>query len=272
MSCRRIGIALKWTPYAGVDGDGADARYGGLSAADQAALEIALCFAAAWTCPTLAVSVGTGAARDALVQALAVGVTEVVHIDAPSNLASATVAALLAREFADCDAVICGDYSRDRGSGSTPAFLAAELEADQALGLSAAVAESAGTVVADRRLEAGRRERLRLTGRMVLSVESSVARLRRAKLPDLMAARSAPIPSRDCREAPEAPRPAREGPFRPRAKVLAPPSGLARDRIERLTGLMRPPATRQTVELSPAAAADLIARRLEDWGYREASR
>jgi electron transfer flavoprotein beta subunit len=271
MSCRQIGVALKWAPFAGVDGGDADARYGGLSAADQAALEIALCFAAAWDCPTLAVSVGAGASRDVLVQALSVGVTGVVHVDAPSDLASARVAALLARAFAGCDVVICGDYSRDRGSGSTPAFLAAELEAEQALGLSAVVAGSAGTVVADRRLEAGRRERLRLTGQMVLSVESSVARLRRAKLPGLMAARSAPIPSRDGRDTPEAPSPAREGPFRPRAKVLAPPSGLARERIERLTGLTLPLASRQTVELSPAAAADRIARQLEGWGYLKAS-
>ena len=180
------------------------------------------------------------------------------------------MAKLLKREFAGCDVVICGAYSRDRGSGSTPAFLAAELEAEQALGLSAVVAESAGTIVADRRLEAGRRERLRLTGQMVLSVESSVARLRRARLPGLMAARSAPIPVRDCGDPPEAPRPAREGPFRPRAKVLPPPKGLVRDRIEGLTGMTRPLTARQTVELGPAAAANRIARQLEDWGYLEA--
>jgi electron transfer flavoprotein beta subunit len=270
MSCRRIGVALKWTPFARADGRDAGARYGGLSAADEAALEIALSFADAWACPTLAVSVGAETARDVLVQALAVGVTEVVHIHAPADLASATAAKLLKREFVRCGVVICGAYSHDRGSGSTPAFLAAELDVEQALGLSAVLAESAGTIVADRRLEAGRRERLRLTGRMVLSVESSVARLRRATLPRLMAARSAPIPVRDCGDPPEAPRPVRVGPFRPRAKVLAPPEGLVRDRIERLTGVTRPLTARQTVELGPAAAADRIARQLADWGYLEA--
>jgi electron transfer flavoprotein beta subunit len=271
MSCRRIGVALKWVALAHADSRATDARYSGLSAADEAALETALSIAATWACPVRAASVGPQAARGALVQALAVGAAEVIHVDAPYNLASPAVATLLAHEFADCDVIVCGDYSLDRGSGSTPAFLAAELRAAQALDLSALVAEAAGTVLVDRRLEAGRRERLRLTGRMVLSVGPSLARLRRAALPALIAARAAAIPSRIAPRQADAPQPLSEGPFRPRAKILPGPRGAVRERLASLTGLSRPSAARQTVELSPAAAAERIISQLRDWGYLEAA-
>lgn len=270
MSCRRIGVALKWTTLGPGNSREPDARYNGLSPADEAALETALLFGVRWVCPVLAATVGPPAAQGALVQALAAGATDVVHVDAPPGLASPVVATLLAHEFANCDVVICGDYSLDRGSGSTPAFLAAELEASQALDLSAVVADAAGTVLVDRRLEAGRRERLRLTGRMVLSVESSVARLRRAALPALIAARAARIPSRDRLQQPETPNPLSEAPFRPRPKILVGPSGSVRDRLARLTGLSRPNTARQIVELSSAAAAERIINQLEDWGYLKA--
>jgi electron transfer flavoprotein beta subunit len=272
MRARRIGVALKWVALARTDSRAPDARYGGLSAADEAALETALSIAATWGCPVRAASVGPQVARGALVQALAVGAAEVVHVDAPYNLASPVVATLLAHEFADCDVVVCGDYSVDRGSGSTPAFLAAELKAAQALDLSTLVAETAGTVLADRRLEAGRRERLRLTGRMVLSVGPSLARLRRAALPALIAARAASIPSRVPPRQADAPAPLSEGPFRPRAKILPAPPGEVHDRLARLTGLSRPSIARQTLELSPAAAAERIVSQLRDWGYLEAAR
>jgi len=270
MNCRGIGVALKWVALAGENPHAPDVRYSGLSAADEAALETAMSIATIWNCPVFAASVGPEAAQGALVQALAVGATDVVHVDAPYDLASPAVAGLLKHEFADCDVVICGDYSLDRGSGSTPAFLAAELKAVQALDLSVVVAEAAGTVLVDRRLEAGRRERLRLRGRMVLSVGPSLARLRRAKLPALMAARAARIPSRAWRGQAIARQPLSEEPFRPRAKVLPGPSGSVRDRLGNLTGLLRPTIARQVVELSPAAAADRIVSQLREWGYLEA--
>jgi electron transfer flavoprotein beta subunit len=271
MNCRRIGVALKWVALAREEPQMLDARYSGLSAADEAALETAISIAAIWGCPVRAASAGPEAARGALVQALAVGAAEVVHVEAPYNLASPAVAALLKPEFTDCDVVVCGDYSLDRGSGSTPAFLAAELKAAQALDLSAVVAEAAGTVLVDRRLEAGRRERLRLRGRMVLSVGSSLARLRRGTLPALMAARAAQIPSRVWQGRAIAPQPLSEEPFRPRAKILPGPSGSVRDRLGNLTGLSRPAVARQVVELSPAAAADRIVGQLREWGYLEAA-
>ena len=96
---------------------------------------------------------------------------------------------------AGADLVCCGDYSLDGGSGSVPAFLAAQLGAAQALGLGAARASA-------------RRRRGRSTGRpggstraaarcwpspapAVLSVEGGSAELRRAGLAAVLAARDA---------------------------------------------------------------------------------
>ena len=58
-----------------------------------------------------------------------------MRIDAPATSPSAAVAPALAAVAAGRDWVVCGDVSADRGSGSVPAFLAAELDAAQALGL-----------------------------------------------------------------------------------------------------------------------------------------
>jgi electron transfer flavoprotein alpha/beta subunit len=88
MNCRRIGVALKWVALAREEPQMLDARYSGLSAADEAALETAISIAAIWGCPVRAASAGPEAARGALVQALAVGAAEVVHVEAPYNLAS----------------------------------------------------------------------------------------------------------------------------------------------------------------------------------------
>ena len=90
--------------------------------------------------------------------------------------------------------MVCGDVSADRGSGSVPAFVAAELGVAQALGLverRPATATAARRVT--RRLDGGRREVLAVTAPAVLSVEGAVARLRRASLPAELAARTAPI-------------------------------------------------------------------------------
>ena len=75
-------------------------------------------------------------------EALAVGAARAVRIDAPGDVRRATpVAAALATVVAGATWVVCGDVSADRGSGSVPAFLAAELGVAQALGL---VATSTG--------------------------------------------------------------------------------------------------------------------------------
>ena len=89
--------------------------------------------------------------------------------------------------------VVCGDYSADRGSGTVPAALAALTGLPQALGLvSAVLAEPAADGVdgsssparirVQRRLDGARREELLVSPPAVVSVEGSVARLRRAPL------------------------------------------------------------------------------------------
>src|SRR5581483_670425 len=129
----------------------------------------------------------------------------------------------------------------DRGSGSVPAFLAAELGAAQALGLVSLSADAAsdgaasdgaasdGAVLAERRLDRGARERLRVPLPAVCSVEGASARLRRAALP------------------------VRTGPFRPRARALpAPASPSARERVLELTGALSHREPPQTLYLEPA--------------------
>ncbi len=88
--------------------------------------------------------------------------------------------------------VVCGDYSPDerRGHCVQPCSLR-RAGAAQALGLTAAEPGTArGTVVAERRLDGGRRELLRLSPPTVMSVETGAARLRRAPLPAVVAART----------------------------------------------------------------------------------
>ncbi len=112
------------------------------------------------------VTLGPPAAEQALREALACGAGRAVRVDATPALDSAAVAGSLAQAVAadaGSDAWIwCGDHSLDRGSGSVPAFLAAQLDLPQALGVIEvrAVDDRVATVV--RRLDGGRRERLRL--------------------------------------------------------------------------------------------------------------
>src|SRR5690606_24030261 len=89
--------------------------------------------------------------------------------------------------------VLTGDRSADRGTGALPAYLAHELGAAQALGL---VALEAGDdhLIAERRLDGGRRERLRVPRPAVCSVGAAGVRLRRAGLPGVLAAATAAVP------------------------------------------------------------------------------
>ena len=107
----------------------------GLSAADEAAIEIALRHGASGGGAVIAVTVGGPAADGGLRIALACGVTTAIRVAAPDDLDSAVVADALAPVVAHSTAVWCGDYSADRGTGSVPAFLAARLQRQQALGL-----------------------------------------------------------------------------------------------------------------------------------------
>ncbi|MFZ0173332.1 MAG: hypothetical protein WAL04_16750 [Acidimicrobiales bacterium] len=177
--------------------------------------------------------------------------------------------------------VCCGDASVDRGSGSVPAFLAAELAAAQALGLiglslpAAPEANHGFELEVERRLDRGRRERLRLRPPCVVSVEAATARLRRATLAATLAARTAKVVVLDgaldsealAGSAADGVELVAEEPFRPRTRVVPPPAGPgARERILDLTGSLQERPAARTLVLEPEAAADALLSTLAEWG------
>jgi electron transfer flavoprotein beta subunit len=297
-----VGVCLKWVerrpevdPLTGEVAT--DARTSGASEADRSALEWALRLGEAWGAEVVAVTAGAAEAEPVLREALAAGADRAVRVDLPAGAASSAVAAGLAEALAGATAVVCGDWSLDRGSGSVPAFLAARLGAAQALGLVAieldapgvgSVGPDSGTPAGDapgvggagragpvvrveRRLDGGRRERLTVAAPMVLSVEGR-DRLRRADLDGLLRAREAPIelvpaPSATAALSAGVP-PLRTGPYRPRPRELPPPvGGSARERILALTRALVDRTPPELVTLDPAAAADRVLAQLRTWGY-----
>jgi len=253
-----IVVARKWVA--------GDARWADVSDADRAALEVGLRLAEATGDTVTAVTVGGPAAERSLRDCLAAGAARAVRVDAPAGLASSEVAGAIAAVAAGARWLICGDASADRGSGSVPAFLAAELGAAQALGL--VEVEPIGPVVrAVRRLDGGRRELLELTAPAVLSVEGSVARLRRAALGSEVAARATPV---EVRRGPSGPvvEPRSIQPYRPRPRAMAMPAGSALARVRALTVLdAAPTGAGEVVTLDAPAAASRILDALRSWGY-----
>ena len=282
-----------------------DRRTSGASPADAAALEWALRLGARWRRPVVAVTAGPAAA-DALVrEALAAGATAGLRADLPAGAVSDEVAAALAAALPrPVDLVLCGVWSLDRGTGSVPAFLAAELDAVQALGLVTLEPDDTATeagLLGERRLDAGRRERVRVRLPAVCSVEAASARLRRASFEAVVASQEATVPVASVtarrgmapgptlRPGPGAGpgaavrtesgvrtgsgvRPGsgvRVRPYRPRAKELAAPSSTLspRERILALTGSLVDREPPQTLVLDPPAAADELLARLRHWGY-----
>jgi electron transfer flavoprotein beta subunit len=246
-----------------------DDRWAGVSAADEAALEVALELAgdAGGDASVRVATVGPPAAEASLRDAIARGARSVIRVDAPRDLRSAAVAGALAPLAAGCTWVLCGDYSVDRGSGSVPALLAAHRDIAQALGLVDVGPDGDGGMRALRRLDGGRREELSVTPPAVVSVEGSVARLRRASLAAELAARTADI---EVVDGPAGPReaPIHAGPYRPRARVLPAPSGS--DALTRIRSLMSSGAAiahGETTTLDPPEAAVRIVQALRDWGY-----
>ncbi|MCU1504895.1 MAG: Electron transfer flavoprotein alpha/beta-subunit [Ilumatobacteraceae bacterium] len=258
-----IAACVKWV--AGVPEPG-DERFAGISAADQAAVELALRHGASMGDDVVVVTAGPPAAERALREALAAGATRAVRVDLPADATSSDVATALAGVVGDAAFVWCGDYSTDRGSGSVPAFLAAERSARQALGAVAVDLADGATISVTRRLDGGRREVSTVSAPAVVSVEGAVARLRRAGLAGVLAARTAPIEVR---------RPAVVVPdvaaivhaYRPRARTLPPPHGSTLDRLRELTDAAAAPAHGETVHLDPADAADRILTALRAWSY-----
>lgn len=284
-NARVIAACVKWAdlrpeidPLLGSVTTGAHGA--GISESDRAAVEVALATASAWgdggaaAASVVVVCLGPPQAEAALREFLACGADRVVRVDVAASIASNEVAALLAAVLApadlEADLVVCGDVSADRGSGSVPAFLAHELGHAQALGLIAVDASVDGVLQAVRRLDGARRERLRVTTPAVISVEGSVADLRRASLAATLAAREAEIELRTPRVVVAAD-PIRLHPWRPRSRVLAPPEGAdALDRIVQLTGAFVDRTPPRTLVLEPAAAAAAVLDQLRVWGYLDA--
>lgn len=280
-----VAVCMKWValrpdidPISGAVSS--DERWSGPSLADQAALELALQLGAARNAPVIVLTVGDTTAGAMLIDALACGATSAIRITeghgdaAPTSASVAAALAEVMRPLAP-QLVFCGDWSLDRGSGSVPPFLAAELDYGQACGIvhvhefaSNASPEVAPALQVDRRLDGGRRESLTISGPTVISVEGAAAHLRRATLAGLLAAQKTPIEIRTTTKLVTSIPPVRTGPFRPRARILdAPSSTEPRQRLEVLTGAFtnRTPPVRAT--LDPEAAADLILTKLAEWGY-----
>ncbi len=259
-----------------------DDRWSGASPSDLAALEIALQIAQRLGGEVVVASVGPSEAEMLLRDALACGAGSALRIQAHADGQphddgyvqpnSRAVAESLARVFAGFDLVICGDWSLDRGSASVPVFLAAALGYDDACGLVRIDTENlepGSDLHAERRLDGGRRERLTISGPAVLSVEGSTARIRRASLSGVLAARSANI------EVVTAVLPTHEPEirfertlaFRPPARHMSSPSSTNSplSRVSELMGVStnRTPPTR--LELDPEAAADLIIERVRSF-------
>ena len=246
-----------------------DDRTSGFSLADAAALECALLLGEAWQLPVAAITAGPPGAQAVLRDAAAFGPRRLVLVTADIDAPSEAIAEALAPLLDGAAVVCCGDYSADRGSGSVPAFLAHQLEAAQALGLTGLTPRSRGCLIAQRRLDGGRREHLQVTAPAVISVEPGAARLRRASLSGLLAAREAVI------EVAEGAvthgsrvQVMSTAPYRPRPKMLPPPHDpLPRARLLALTGALTERTPPRVVRASCDEAADELISYLKDKGY-----
>jgi electron transfer flavoprotein beta subunit len=269
-----VAVALKWVdlrpdvdPLAGTVRH--DDRTSGFSLADAAALECALLLGEAWQLPVAAITAGPPGARAVLRDAAALGARRMVLVTADIDAPSEAIAEALAPLLDGAAVVCCGDYSADRGSGSVPAFLAHRLDAAQALGLTGLTPRTRGCLIAQRRLDGGRREHLQVTAPAVISVEPGAARLRRAPLSGLLAAREAAI------EVAEGAvthgsrvQVMRTASYRPRPKMLPPPHDpLPRARLLALTGALTERIPPRVVRASCDEAADELIGYLKDKGY-----
>jgi electron transfer flavoprotein beta subunit len=245
-------------------------RESGLSYADEAAIEWALTIGEAWNGQVEAVTVGPASADNVLRQALAVGAATAVRIDASVDTSSVAVGRAIASVAQGADLVVCGDYSLDRGSGSVPAFVAAQLGVGQALGLVAIDVGGPGLLRVTRRLDGGRREMLDVDGPAVISVEGSTARLRRASLRASLGAASASIATRSDLVVSGSPTVSARTAYRPRARVVPAPAGAtALERIKSVTATSTATEARaDPIVMTPPEAADAILDALARWGYR----
>jgi electron transfer flavoprotein beta subunit len=260
-----------------------DARWSGASLADQAALELALQIASARSSTVTVLTVGPLNAEQLLCDAVACGASHAIRIDVPSAQAampSQSVANNIAKLISSVSAqtielVLCGDWSADRGSGSVPVFLAEALGLDDACGivtvdLSDVNGLTDGVLHAERRLDGGRRERLRIALPAVVSVEGVAARLRRAPLNGVLRAKTEAIAVIAALHDPVIPAPITSAPYRPRTRVLDGPSTSLSPlrRVEILTGALNERTPPRKLTLDPEAAAEAILEQLKTWGYQ----
>ncbi len=277
MSHKSVLVCPKWvstrTEVDPITGEVAtDDRFSGISPADSSALEWGLMLGTALGATVTVATVGPPAAERALVEAIACGAGKAVRIHTDEPVSSSATAAALATVGDDHQVVVCGDYSIDRGSGSVPAFLAHHLQLPQALGLLHLETDD-GQVVATRRLDQGRRERLRLRLPAVISVESGLE-LRRAGLSATLSATSATIEVRELAdlqelgELPEFPAVTSVGPYKPPPRVVASPNGNTQQRILELTQIgNNSTSAAKVIEEPPAQAARTAIEQLRQWGY-----
>lgn len=238
-----------------------DHRWFAASRADQSALEVALSLGD----EVAVVCAGPAECEAMLREALAAGASRVVRVDLDPAADSAAVAAAVAPVLTDSDLVLCGDWSLDRGTGSFPAFLAHELGVAQALGCTDVSLSEGGGVEATRRLDRGRRERVRFDGPGVVSVEAG-PELRRAGLKALIAAAEADVEVVAPQPGP-APshRPVDAGPYRPRSREIPPPAGDdPRLRLMAVAGALVNPKANRALHLDAAAAADMLLETLRE--------
>ena len=261
----------------------ANRRDRGPSGAELAALEHALRLGERWPARVVAASVAPAEADEMLRDALAVGAAHALRVTPASSAAgprpaglvggeqesAAALAAALRQHYGVPDLVLCGDLAADRGTGSFPAFLAASLGAEQALGCVRLEPAGDRALRVHRRLDGGRREVLIVRPPAVVSGETAGVRLRRAGLPATLAKPGAAItvastPAVASRRV----RILGAHPYRPRPRELPAPTGTALRRTLELTGALgqrTPPAV--VGPLSPEEAAGELLAYLGRWGY-----
>ncbi len=272
-----------------------DERRSTLSAADGAALEHALRLGEIWDVEVVAFAVGPSQIDAALQEAAALG-ADVRRIDSvgcvhepsggvralsPCEIAGEPlwVARQLAagiRSVGSPALVICGDLSSRHGIGTLPGVLAAELELPQALGLVSLQVSSDGTLIVERRLDSGWRERIVVDRPAVLSVEAAGVRLRRAELGALLTRSDSEVLALPVSSL-TPPRPAHHGvllgtpvAYRAPPRRVEAPSGDAHQRLLSITGSEQTQVVSRVIgPLPPSEAADEILSYLRQNGYFE---
>jgi electron transfer flavoprotein beta subunit len=277
--CKLVDLRVEVDPLSGTLS--VPPQSSGMSPADEAALEWALRIAEGSGGSVLAVTAGPPAADQVLRDALAAGAARAVRVGLDRRATSAATAEGLAGVLGEAAVVCCGDASLDRGTGAVPAFLAGALGAEQALGLVGlhvhpSRAAHSLSLRAERRLDQGRREHLTVSPQCVLSVEAHTARLRRAPVEGILAARDAEVELVAARSTAASPAgagtiwsaPVRVTAFRPRSRVVpAPDASLpARDRVLALTRSSATRSPARTLRLAPADAAAVLLESLGAWG------